>query len=86
MSILSKLAPKIAAGMPGLIKNVNTAMTQNAPAKPVTMGPIGTQAMANKVSSAIKANRPFKKGGSVSNASKRADGCCIKGKTRGKII
>jgi hypothetical protein len=28
----------------------------------------------------------YKKGGSVSSASKRADGCCIKGKTRGKIV
>jgi hypothetical protein len=28
----------------------------------------------------------YKKGGSVSSASKRADGCCIKGKTRGKMV
>ena len=28
----------------------------------------------------------FKKGGSVSSASKRADGCAVKGKTRGRII
>ena len=28
----------------------------------------------------------MKKGGSVSSASKRADGCCVKGKTRGKIV
>jgi hypothetical protein len=27
----------------------------------------------------------YKKGGSVSSASKRADGCCVKGKTKGKI-
>lgn len=30
--------------------------------------------------------RTYKKGGSVSSASKRADGCIIKGKTRGKIV
>ena len=32
--------------------------------------------------------KPVKKakGGSVSSASKRADGCCVKGKTRGKIV
>jgi hypothetical protein len=30
--------------------------------------------------------RPFKKGGMVGSASKRADGCCVKGKTRGKIV
>ena len=28
----------------------------------------------------------FKKGGSVSSASKRADGCCIKGKTKGRMV
>ena len=28
----------------------------------------------------------FKKGGSVSSASKRADGCAMRGKTRGKIV
>lgn len=28
----------------------------------------------------------YKKGGSVSSASKRADGCAIKGKTRGKMV
>jgi len=27
-------------------------------------------------------DKPFKAGGSVSSASKRADGCCIRGKTR----
>jgi hypothetical protein len=29
--------------------------------------------------------KPMKKGGSVSSASKRADGCCVKGKTRGQL-
>jgi len=29
---------------------------------------------------------PFKKGGSVSSASKRADGCAERGKTKGKFI
>ena len=28
----------------------------------------------------------YKKGGSVSSASKRADGCAVRGKTRGKIV
>jgi len=30
--------------------------------------------------------RPYKKGGKVSSASSRADGCCTKGKTRGKMM
>ena len=29
---------------------------------------------------------PMKKGGKVSSASSRADGCCAKGKTRGKMV
>lgn len=28
----------------------------------------------------------YKKGGSVSSASKRADGCCVKGKTKGRML
>ena len=28
----------------------------------------------------------MKKGGSVSSASKRADGCCVKGKTKGRML
>jgi len=28
----------------------------------------------------------FKKGGKVSSASKRADGCCVKGKTKGRMV
>lgn len=30
--------------------------------------------------------RPYKKGGSVSSASRRADGCAKKGKTKGRMI
>jgi len=32
------------------------------------------------------ARTTYKKGGSVSSASKRADGCCTKGKTKGTYI
>lgn len=31
-------------------------------------------------------NKAYKKGGKVSSASKRADGCCTKGKTRGRMV
>lgn len=34
----------------------------------------------------IRYQKTFKKGGAVSSASKRADGCAQRGKTRGKII
>ena len=42
----------------------------------------------NPDSSQAKANKALgmKKGGSVSSASKRADGCAVKGKTRGRMV
>ena len=33
-----------------------------------------------------QAPMPMKKGGKVSSASKRADGCAVKGKTRGRMV
>ena len=41
---------------------------------------------ARKVKEKIKSVMPFKHGGKVSSASKRADGCAIKGKTKGKMV
>ena len=35
---------------------------------------------------AVRGQKGYAKGGSVSSASKRADGCAIKGKTRGKMV
>jgi hypothetical protein len=53
----------------------------------------GDTALLNKydaspegIKSKIKRTYGMKKGGSVSSASKRADGCAIKGKTRGRIV
>lgn len=34
----------------------------------------------------LKEEAGMKKGGKVSSASKRADGCCVKGKTKGKMV
>ena len=48
-----------------------------------------TSSFADKTSSFASKTSSFKKmasGGSVSSASKRADGCAIKGKTRGKMV
>ena len=48
-----------------------------------------TSSFANKTSSFAGKTSSFKKmasGGSVSSASKRADGCAVKGKTRGKMV
>ena len=35
---------------------------------------------------AAQAGPKMKKGGKVSSASKRADGCCVKGKTKGRMV
>jgi hypothetical protein len=40
---------------------------------------------AERRSREAKETKPYKKGGSVSSASKRADGIAQKGKTRGKM-
>ena len=34
----------------------------------------------------VKAKKSYKSGGKVSSASKRADGCAIKGKTKGRMV
>ena len=46
------------------------------------------QMMQPKVDAAYEAARttPFKSGGSVGSASKRADGCAERGKTKGRMI
>jgi len=46
------------------------------------------QAMQPKLDAAYEAARttPYKKGGSVSSASKRADGCAERGKTKGTMV
>ena len=46
------------------------------------------QAMQPKIDAAYEASRttPYKKGGSVSSASSRADGCAERGKTKGTMI
>ena len=53
--------------------------TMNAPIRP-------SGARQIKAAKDIRAAMGMKKGGSVSSASKRADGCAVKGKTKGKMI
>jgi hypothetical protein len=42
------------------------------------------KAIPKKIVDTVK--KAFKSGGSVSSASKRADGCATKGKTKGRIV
>ena len=39
-----------------------------------------------KVKEKVKSFLPFKSGGKVSSASKRADGCAQRGKTKGRMV
>jgi hypothetical protein len=50
--------------------------------------PDTTQAKVNRMIDKIKPSAPIKKakGGMISSASKRADGCAQRGKTRGKMV
>ena len=57
---------------------------KNMPGEP-DMGPLPDVKKIRKEKTAVEVER-MKKGGSVSSASKRADGCATKGKTKGRII
>jgi hypothetical protein len=46
----------------------------------------GGGGMGNTKLSNRDLTKAYKKGGKVSSASKRADGCCVKGKTRGRMV
>jgi hypothetical protein len=47
---------------------------------------MGPMKIAPKIMAPKKKPDGMKKGGKVSSASKRADGCAIRGKTRGKMV
>ena len=55
---------------------------------PKGMGEIARQMLeqGKKEAREAKAPKAMRKGGSVGSASKRADGCATKGKTRGKFV
>ena len=72
-------------GMPGGVKPAPTRP------RPMSTGPSLSPRGAMTGGGRPAPTRPmpsmgYKKGGSVGSASKRADGCCVKGKTRGKMI
>jgi hypothetical protein len=56
--------------------------------KPANFGILEEAKQENKDAADRKkiSDMGYKEGGKVSSASKRADGCCIKGKTRGKMV
>jgi hypothetical protein len=56
-----------------------------APSRLEDMNPMPMPAPKPKKAKA-KSEKKYKSGGSVSSASKRADGCCTKGKTKGRMV
>jgi hypothetical protein len=42
------------------------------------------KSIPKKIVNTVK--KAFKSGGKVGSASKRADGCCVKGKTKGRMV
>jgi len=79
MSPLRKLGQRIK-------DNVMGTEEQNAAAEAreierARRNPEGMEAKFRKAT-----GKPFKSGGKVSSASKRADGCCTKGKTKGRFV
>jgi hypothetical protein len=76
-----------------LYENVMGTPEQNEKAKKEmaeqdAKSPDTTQAKVNRMIDKIKPSEPVKKakGGMVSSASKRADGCAQRGKTRGRMV
>jgi hypothetical protein len=76
-----------------LYENVMGTPEQNEKAKKEmaeqdAKNPDTTQAKVNRMIDKIKPSEPVKKakGGMVGSASKRADGCAQRGKTRGRMV
>jgi hypothetical protein len=53
---------------------------------PGMLDPISQAKMDKKKKEQETKPKGYKSGGMVGSASKRADGCCVKGKTRGKMV
>ena len=71
------------------MKAVNSQPIEKGPSKQ-SMQDAADEAMRRKEERApttrSEMGKMFKKGGKVSSASKRADGCAIRGKTKGRIV
>ena len=83
MSILQKLKDNV-MGTEEQNEKAKKEMAEQDAKSPDT-----TQAKVNRMIEKIKPSKePVKKakGGMIGSASKRADGCAIKGKTRGKMV
>ena len=69
-----------ALGKPSSVNTTTDAdMARKGNAKPFS-------SVAGSIGMGLGKKLGMKKGGMVSSASKRADGCCVKGKTKGKMV
>jgi len=71
---LSKIAPRV------------SDVVKNAPSGDLSSGSLYKRLTAADIEEENKKKMGMKKGGSVSSASKRADGIATKGKTRGRMV
>jgi hypothetical protein len=90
--------PLMAAGAGAGIKKLNDQQNEYDKARNSTVEKTSTdrareaakeesiQRKTNKAAEAASKDMGMKKGGMVSSASRRADGCATKGKTRGKVL
>ncbi len=60
--------------------------TTPPPEKPMPKRKLTRPEIAIRMKKAGQDTKGYAKGGKVSSASKRADGCAVKGKTRGKMV
>ena len=67
-------------------KEARNAYTKNYTGNTRPGGGGGGGGMGGNKLSNRDLTKAYKKGGKVSSASNRADGCCAKGKTRGKML
>jgi hypothetical protein len=70
------------AAVPGLRDKLVNMINPDEDAKKEEMRRIAQE----EITSGKKAATGMKKGGKVSSASKRADGCAVKGKTKGRMV
>lgn len=73
-------------GLKRLKNNIIGTEEQNAEAEAGEIERARKNPQGNEAKFRRMMGKEFKTGGSVSSASKRADGCAIRGKTRGKVL
>ena len=69
-----------------IYENVMGTDEQNAEAEAREIARARANPQGNEAKFRKATGKPFKAGGKVSSASKRGDGCAIRGKTRGKMV